>query len=608
MADLVNGLGGSVGFGEYYLSRNDDSYQTGVDLTGVFGSAGLNFFGTQYNYVSINNNGNVTLSNYSYSGLSTYTPFGLANGGYAIIAPFFADVDTRLYTNYSTAPAEAYQITPTPGGNSVGSDLVWYDLDSSGYGKLTVTWDDVGYYYTNTDKLNAFQLQLIGKGAGNFDIVYRYEAVNWTTGDASSGVEGLGGTVARAGYSTGDGSAWYELGHSGSQNDMLALASTAGNTGVAGYYQFSVNNGTALADNLVGTDGNDIISGLEGNDVIVGGNGDDYLAGNGGADQMIGGPGNDTYVTDGLDTIAEDYGNGTDTVISNVSYVLGNNIENLRLSGVSSINGTGNSLDNTFTGNSGNNTFSGGSGSDAVDYSISQSSISVDLSSSLAQYINYYEGTDILLGIENLIGSIYSDELRGNSSDNTFLPGLGSDTIDGGAGVDTVVYVGTSSSLYTVTRESGSLLSVSDGNGHIDTLSNVERLQFANAGYAFDSDGRAGEVAKILAAVFGAGSITNAVYAGIGLDLMDSGMSYENLASLAINAAGANTPQAIVNLLWTNLMGAAPSAEQAQPFINMLNSGLTVGALGVMAADYAETISIVPIGNISEYGLAYVNP
>ena len=192
MTSLIKNLGGIVGFGEFSLDRNDDSSAQGISLSSVFGDAGLNFFGTNYSYVAINNNGNITLSNSSTGGLTAYTPFGLANGGYAIIAPFFADVDTRLVDG----TAASNQVTPTAGGTSTGSDLVWYDLDPTGYGTLTVTWDDVGYFDWNTDKLNAFQLQIVGRGGGNFDIVFRYENINWTTGDFSSGYGGLGGTVA----------------------------------------------------------------------------------------------------------------------------------------------------------------------------------------------------------------------------------------------------------------------------------------------------------------------------------------------------------------------------------------------------------------------------
>ena len=81
------------------------------------------------------------------------------------------------------------------GGNSTGSNRVYYALDTVNH-IFTVTWDDVGYYSAHTDKLDAFQLQLIDEGNGDFDIEFRYEAINWTTGDLSGGNNGLGGTVA----------------------------------------------------------------------------------------------------------------------------------------------------------------------------------------------------------------------------------------------------------------------------------------------------------------------------------------------------------------------------------------------------------------------------
>lgn len=603
MTALVNTLGGPAGFGENYLLRNDDSYEDGVDITSFFGTSGLNFFGTQYKYVAINNNGNITLSNDSYGGLSTYTPFGLASGGYAIIAPFFADVDTRYYSNGFSAPAAANQVTPTPGGTSLGSNLVWYDLDSTGYGTLTVTWDDVGYYNTATDKLNAFQLQVVGRGGGSFDIIFRYENIDWTTGDASEGVGGLGGTVARAGYSTGDGTSWYELAQSGNQNQMLGLDQAAGNTGIAGYYQFRVSNGTAASDTMTGSDLNDLLSGLDGNDVLNGGSGDDSLIGNGGADQLNGGVGNDTYTVDSLDTVTESPDSGTDTILANTSYTLGENLENLRLTGFSSINGTGNALNNLLAGNTGDNTLNGMGGADTVDYSNARGGVTVDLTATGPQYI-YGQGYDALLNIENIVGSIYDDDLSGTSGNNVLDGNIGDDTIDGRGGVDTVVFGG-NEAAFTVTRTGPGYL-VTDSNDSSDTLANIERLAFSDTNLAFDLSGNAGIVAKILGAVFGASAVQNEIYAGIGLDYVDSGMSYEALTALAIGAAGVSTPQEIVNLLWFNLMGSLPTAEQAQPYVNMLNAGTGVGALGVMAADYAAAIGVVDLNSLSQTGLAYV--
>ncbi len=215
--DLVNGLGGPAGFGEGVLPANDDGSTAAIDITSVF-EGGIDFFGTTYTEIYVNNNGNVTFG----GPLGTYTPFALTGDtGIPIIAPYFADVDT------SGGP-----VAPSPGGNSTGSNLVYYDLDPTGgpngQGVLTVTWDDVGYYGGHTDLTNAFQLRLYDQGNGDFTIELRYEDVQWTTGDASGGTGGLGGTVARAGFSAGDGVTYFEFPQSGDQAAMLALPSSVG--------------------------------------------------------------------------------------------------------------------------------------------------------------------------------------------------------------------------------------------------------------------------------------------------------------------------------------------------------------------------------------------
>src|SRR5262249_10553947 len=165
--DLVNQLGGTSGFGTS-IGRNDDGSSQALDVTGVFGSAGLSLFGHTYTHIYVNNNGNITFTGPN----GTYTPGQITAGSNPIIAPFWADVDTR-----------GGATTPSPGGNSTGSNLVYYNLDSANH-VLTVTWDDVGYYNGHTNLTDAFQLQLIGLGNGDFDIVFRYESINWTTGDA----------------------------------------------------------------------------------------------------------------------------------------------------------------------------------------------------------------------------------------------------------------------------------------------------------------------------------------------------------------------------------------------------------------------------------------
>ena len=82
---------------------------------------------------------------------------------------------------------------------------------------------------------------------------------------------------------------------------------------------------------------------------------------------MMGGAGDDSYVVNNRrDTVSEDANEGTDTVISSVSYALGANIENLTLTGGEFINGAGNDLNNVLTGNRVRNRLDGGAGADTM--------------------------------------------------------------------------------------------------------------------------------------------------------------------------------------------------------------------------------------------------
>jgi hypothetical protein len=102
---------------------------------------------------------------------------------------------------------------------------------------------------------------------------------------------------------------------------------------------------------------------------------------------------------------------------------------------------------------------------------------------------------------------------------------------------------------------------------------------------AIDLDGNAGTTAKILGAVFDKESVSNKSYVGIGLNFLDTGWTYDNLAALALDAAGAKTNDQIVSLLWTNVIGTKPTAADKQPFIALLENGMTAGALAHLAAD-----------------------
>jgi hypothetical protein len=216
-----------VSFATNVLPRNDDGSTGQVPI-----SFTLNFFGVTDNDLYVNNNGNVTFT----GPLSTFTPFGLAGVGTQIIAPFFADVDTR-----NTASAEV-----TYGAGTI-----------DGRNAFVVNWVNVGYFSFGADKLNSFQLVLIDRsdvGAGDFDFEFNYDQIQWETGGASGGSGGFGGTSAAVGYSNGIvGAGNVSLDFPGSRvpgsfldGGPRALISGSLNSNVLGRYNFFVRNGAVL--------------------------------------------------------------------------------------------------------------------------------------------------------------------------------------------------------------------------------------------------------------------------------------------------------------------------------------------------------------------------
>jgi Ca2+-binding RTX toxin-like protein len=216
-----------------------------------------------------------------------------------------------------------------------------------------------------------------------------------------------------------------------------ALVGGSGNDTLYGY---------ATADTLDGLLGNDILFGLGGNDTLNGGDNDDLLDGGTGMDTMLGGAGNDTYVVDdALDVVTETLDGGADTVESSITYTLGSNVENLVLTDVTAINGTGNELDNVLIGNSADNILNGGTGADTLIGGAGNDTYVID---DILDVVTeeFDEGADTVKSsitytltdnVENLtltgmatidgIGNRFDNVLAGNSAVNTLIGGAGND-------------------------------------------------------------------------------------------------------------------------------------------------------------------------------------
>ncbi|HPU16184.1 MAG TPA: FG-GAP-like repeat-containing protein, partial [Polymorphobacter sp.] len=135
--------------------------------------------------------------------------------------------------------------------------------------------------------------------------------------------------------------------------------------------------GLAGNDTISGGGGNDVIEGDEGDDALFGDAGNDSLDGGTGADAMDGGDGNDTYYVDDSGDTASETGTGIDTVNASVSFTIGNNIENLVLTGFA-LSGTGNALANSITGTAGADFLDGGAGADTLAGGFGNDNYAVD--------------------------------------------------------------------------------------------------------------------------------------------------------------------------------------------------------------------------------------
>jgi Nidogen-like len=224
-----------LGFDDFELDRQDDdpSEYTPIGFP-VF------LFGKTENSCWVNNNGNITF----HAAEGTYTPFPLQQYGHNLIAPFWADVDTR--------PEGSQPVTYSYGTEMIDGRLAF-----------GVNWVNVGYYNFRDDKLNSFQLVLIQRSdiaAGDFDIEFNYNQVLWETGEHpnSGGVDGYGGFPARAGLSNGS-NRTIELEYSGQTLAQLDKNPTSGipnlttgliyrsrNSTVPGRFVFQVRSGSVL--------------------------------------------------------------------------------------------------------------------------------------------------------------------------------------------------------------------------------------------------------------------------------------------------------------------------------------------------------------------------
>lgn len=348
---------------------------------------------------------------------------------------------------------------------------------------------------------------------------------------------------------------------------ILGLAS-AGTLTLLGTADFAAL-GTAGADTILGNDGDNALDGAGSGDSLAGGVGSDSIDGGLGADTMAGGTGDDVYAVSEIgDVVSEAVGEGSDEVRSAITLTLGAAVEDLTLTGIAGIGGTGNELANVIAGNEGANSLSGlvgddtmlggagadtlrggldddsmvgGEGIDTAEFFSTTGGVMVDLAAETASGF----GNDTLVGIENVLGTNLIDSIAGDGEDNRLvgragdddLSGLnGNDTLEGGAGGDFMLG-GDGIDLVTYgTSTGGVAASLADSGGTVgdamdDTFSSIENLAGGTGNDTLEGNGGGNSIE---------GFLGNDLLRGLGGDDSLNGGNGIDTASYEGAAAGVN--------------------------------------------------------------------
>jgi hypothetical protein len=173
---------------------------------------------------------------------------------------------------------------------------------------------------------------------------------------------------------------------------------------------------------------------------------------------------------------------------------------------------------------------------------------------------------------ENYTGLIAT----GGDTNEKISGGIASDTIDGGPGFDTVIY-NCNRSSFTVTKTTAGWVVSSTAEG-LDTLTNVERIQFGNGMLALDISGNAGQAYRLYQAAFNRVPDNGGLKYWIGR--MDEGTPLDRVAAEFMGSSefvalyGENPTNAdFLTKIYSNVLHRAPDQGGYDWWLGQLDSG-----------------------------------
>ncbi|MDC0933601.1 hypothetical protein OAR97_07085, partial [Arcobacteraceae bacterium] len=413
---LNNTFIGGDGYDKFYGTDGDDTFYSGsLDASGNYVDDG------EFGKVDYDNDGN--------------SPVGKV---YIDLNTTYTDLDGNVYS-------QAYK------SNSTANDNDYTDGTDRLYGITTAR----GTSSHDTIIGNSEGNKLQGEGGDDY----------FEGGDGDDSLEGGDGNDIFVATSITDGVDDI-YGESGSDTiDYSAYSSANFITVNLGSSTVDVTGGDndtfSSIENVIATQGADIVTGNAEINTLIGMEGADQLDGGDGADKLYG------------DNVANNF----------VAVLDGSNDDTLK-GGAGNDELYGGKGDDTLQGGADDDILHGGDDIDTVDYRSASSAVTVDLALTTSQAVGGGEGNDTFIEIENVLGSSYADTFKSNfGADNSFDGGVadtnGGDTVDYSAlNVDdaTIDKIVTDLSTATVTSDSGTTL-----QNVTDTFIDIENI-IASAG------------------------------------------------------------------------------------------------------------------------------
>jgi serralysin len=213
-----------------------------------------------------------------------------------------------------------------------------------------------------------------------------------------------------------------------------------------------------------------------------------------------------------------------------------------------------------------------------------------------------------------------SANVTGTGAADVLKAGAGNNAVDGGAGIDTVVYAGSKNNFTVSQADWGyDVVDKTGANGH-DSLINVERIQFDDGFVAIDD--KAAQIYRLYSATYG--REPDAAGMGYWIQRMDSGTIIQQVSrEFMLGGDGKGQPEftqlyganasdsTFLTQLYHNILGRDPDAGGYQYWMDVMTSytadkTILRGQMLIDFSDSPENLQKVALVGTLEHGVSFV--